>query len=276
MIRKHNTISFESIDRFFNKVQWGPYTPSKEMERDITTFNKFQTFGLSGEENSYSISPDGLIKLGKKQENFDGDLEVYCYVFSNSTNYCFKFELFFDCGRLRKVTCLEFNEIIINNERVQKEINHFKTTLKEEVKTLVSNKLKEKDEINKSKIKEVIEKKDAEISKLKDFQKLEFEKFKLTTKASIEKRNANHDSIWEAKYTDLSTNLKKEIKKNQIEFDQRLEAEKKHFEKRLQLQEKQSKVNNELKFEKWKSEQLIIYNQKLAEEFKKYAEITEI
>ena len=51
---------------------------------------------------------------------------------------------------------------------------------------------------------------------------------------------------------------------------------KNYFEERLQLQEKKSKVDNELQFEMWKAEQLIVYNKKLAEEFKKYAKITEI
>ena len=36
------------------------------------------------------------------------------------------------------------------------------------------------------------------------------------------------------------------------------------------------KVDNELQFEMWKAEQLIVYNKKLAEEFKKYAKIKEI
>ena len=68
----------------------------------------------------------------------------------------------------------------------------------------------------------------------------------------------------------------KEAKKNQAQLQERLDAEKKHFEERLQLQEKKFKVDNELQFEMWKAEQLIVYNKKLAEEFKKYAKITEI
>jgi hypothetical protein len=114
-----------------------------------------------------------------------------------------------------------------------------------------------------------------------------FDKFRLDVhkeyQEKIKKEKASEKILthkYKNLYDELLLNYKSDIKKVKEDESEksktRLESEKKHFEERLQLQEKKSKVDNELQLEIWKGEQLIIYNRKLAEEFKKYVKITEV
>lgn len=273
-----NTIHFEKVDNFISLVKWGNISVAKSIQKEILENNIFQTKDLNDKNRPhYKVSPTGFLQFEDakgafKQSKYDGDM----YISTIADELIIDFKATVYKGWIKLMVCVDIKELNFNFSMIKK-------LHKEQMEDLIEEHSKNKktaiDKINtkvKSKLNLLQQKYEDKFSEFREESYKEYETKLNNDLSSERKKTDKYKRMYDILRLKSKEEKEKEAKKNQAQFQERLDAEKKHFEERLQLQEKKSKVDNELQFEMWKAEQLIVYNKKLAEEFKKYAKITEI
>jgi len=132
-MRRHDIVSFESIEKFIQTIEWGKINLPKEVVSIIKSLNSFKTDSLDGSLSNYLVSLEGNLKsqhfeqyeyvgnnevsqkmsIKKKgeywmDEDFQGSITISPHTGIDviDKDWSVVFELSFSDGVLQKVCCI--------------------------------------------------------------------------------------------------------------------------------------------------------------------------